>query len=98
MRAQLYGPNRTWASLCGEGAGGPVVFRGAFVLSRVSERGRTGLHLISALGRFCGSSLRLRKARTKTSSEGWRVRLRPNSDHETKSAEKRLILVCRYML
>jgi hypothetical protein len=79
--AQLCGPNRTWACLRGEGVGGPVVFGGAFVLSRVSEGGRTGLHQISALGLsggFCGSSLRLRKVRTKSSSEWWRVRLRPN--------------------
>jgi hypothetical protein len=68
--AQLYGSNRTWASLRGEGVGGPVVFDGAFVLSRVSEGGQIGLHLASALGRFYGSSLRLRKTRTKTSSEG----------------------------
>jgi hypothetical protein len=79
--AQLYGPNRTWASLRGEGVGGPVVFGGAFVLSRVSEGGRTSLHPVSALGLsggFCGSSHRLRKARTKSSSEGWHVRLLPN--------------------
>jgi hypothetical protein len=37
--AQLCGPNRTWASLCGEGVGGPIVFGGAFVLSRVNEEG-----------------------------------------------------------
>jgi hypothetical protein len=30
--------------------GGPVDFGGAFVLSRVSEGGRTGLHPVSALG------------------------------------------------
>jgi hypothetical protein len=71
--AQLCGPNRTWASLRGEGVGGPVVFGGAFVLSRVSEGSRTGLHPVSALGLsggLCVSSLRLRKARTKSSSEG----------------------------
>jgi hypothetical protein len=76
-----YGPNRTWASLRGEGVGGPVVFGGAFVLSRVSEGGRTCLHPVSTLGLsggFCGSSLQLHKARTKSSSEGRRVRLRPN--------------------
>jgi hypothetical protein len=49
-RAQLYGLNHTWASLGGEGVGGPVDFSGAFVLSRVSEGGRTGLCPISALG------------------------------------------------
>jgi hypothetical protein len=48
--AQLCGPNRTWASLGGEGVGGLVDFGGAFDLSRVSEGGRTGLHLVSALG------------------------------------------------
>jgi hypothetical protein len=48
--AQLYGPNRTWVSLGGDGVGGPVDFGGAFVLSRVSEGGRTGLHPVSALG------------------------------------------------
>jgi hypothetical protein len=78
---QFCGPNRTWASLRGEGVGGPIVSGGAFVLSRLSEGGRTGLHPVSALGLssgFCGSSLRLRKARTKSSSKGWRVHLRPN--------------------
>jgi hypothetical protein len=54
-------------------------FGGAFVLSRVSEGGRTGLRPISACG-FCEFSLRLRKARTKSSSKGWRVRLRPNME------------------
>jgi hypothetical protein len=34
---QFCGPNRTWASLRGEGVGGPVVFDGAFELSRQSE-------------------------------------------------------------
>jgi hypothetical protein len=50
--AQLYGLNRTWASLGGEGAGGPVEFGRAFVLSRVSEGGRIGLRPVSALGLF----------------------------------------------
>jgi hypothetical protein len=56
-------------------------FGGVFVLSRVSEGGRIGLHPVSALslsGGLCGSSLRLRKARTKSMSEGWCVRLCPN--------------------
>jgi hypothetical protein len=69
----LYGLNHTWASLRGEGVGGPVVFGGAFALSHVSKGGRTGLHPVSALGMsggFYGSSLRLRKARMKSSSEG----------------------------
>jgi hypothetical protein len=35
--AQLYGPNRTWVSVGGEGAGGPIDFDRAFVLSHVSE-------------------------------------------------------------
>jgi hypothetical protein len=51
-------------------------------MSHVSEEGRTGLHLVSALGLsggLCGSSLCLRKARTKSTSEGWRVCLRPNT-------------------
>ena len=80
--AQLYGPNRTWASLGGEGVGGPVDFGGAFVVSRVSEGGQTGLRLVRALGLSGGSygrGLRLRNARWKTSSEGWRVHLRPNT-------------------
>jgi hypothetical protein len=51
---QLYGPNCTWASLGGERVGGPVDFGGAFVLSRVSEGGRTGLHPVKALGLSCG--------------------------------------------
>jgi hypothetical protein len=50
--AQLYGPNRTWASLGGEGACGPVDFGKAFVLSRVSKGGQTGLRPVSALGLF----------------------------------------------
>jgi hypothetical protein len=33
--------------------GGPVDFGGAFVLSRVSEGGRTGLRPVSALGLSC---------------------------------------------
>jgi hypothetical protein len=50
--------------------GGPVDFGGAFVLSHMSEGGRTGLHPVSTLGLSCGfreSSLRLRKVRTKSS-------------------------------
>jgi hypothetical protein len=47
--AQLYGLNRTWASLGGEGVGG-YRLRGAFILSCVSEGGQTGLHPVSALG------------------------------------------------
>jgi hypothetical protein len=47
--AQLCKPNHTWASLHGEGVGGPVVFGGAFVLSRRSEGGQIGLRLVSAL-------------------------------------------------
>jgi hypothetical protein len=77
--AQLFGPNRTWTSLGGEGVGGPVDFGGAFVLSRMSEGGRIGLRPVSALGLSYGFSLRLRKAGTKSMSEGWRVRLRPNN-------------------
>jgi hypothetical protein len=64
-----------------EGVGGPVVFSGAFALSRVSEGGRTGLHPVSALvlsDGFCGSNLHHHRARTKSSSEGWHVRLCPN--------------------
>jgi hypothetical protein len=79
--AQLCGPNRTWATLRGEGAGGPGVFGGAFVLSRRSEGGRTGLRLVHALGLSggtCGRGLHLRNARCKSWSQGWRVRLRPN--------------------
>jgi hypothetical protein len=71
------GPNSVGRTAHGplsvEGVGGPVVFGGAFALSRVSEGGRTGLHPVSALGLsggFCGSSLRLSRARTKSSSEG----------------------------
>jgi hypothetical protein len=82
--AQFCGPNHTWVSLRGEGVGGPIVFGGAFILSRLSEGGRIGVHPVSTIGLsggFCGSSLRLRKARTKWSSEGWRVRLRPNTKH-----------------
>jgi hypothetical protein len=63
----------TWASLHGEGAGGPVVFDRAFVLSRRSEGGRTGLRLVSAhglSGGSCGCVLCLRNARWKSSSEG----------------------------
>jgi hypothetical protein len=79
--AQLCGSNRTWASLRGERVGGPGVFDGAFVLSRSSEGGRTGLRLVHAPGLSGGScerGLRLHNARWKSSSEGWRVRLRSN--------------------
>ena len=34
--ALLHGPNYTWASLCTEGVGGPVVFGRAFVSSRLA--------------------------------------------------------------
>jgi hypothetical protein len=50
--------------------GGLIDFGGAFVLSRMSEGGRTGLRPVSALGLSCGfheSSLRLCKVRTKSS-------------------------------
>jgi hypothetical protein len=46
-----------------------------------SEGCRNGLRLVGALGlsgRSYGCSLRRRKARWKSSSEGWRVRLCPN--------------------
>jgi hypothetical protein len=82
--AQLCGPNRTWASLRGEGVGGPGVFGGAFILSRRSEGGRAGLRLVRTLGLSggtCERDLRLRNARWKSWSKGWRVRLRPNSAH-----------------
>jgi hypothetical protein len=62
--------------------GCPVDFSGAFVLSRMSKGGRTGLRPVSALG------LSWRVSRIQPSpvqgedevieSEGWRVRLRPN--------------------
>jgi hypothetical protein len=45
----LHGPNCTWGSPCTEGVGGPVVFGGAFILSRRNEGWRIGLRLGSTL-------------------------------------------------
>ena len=77
----LYGLNHTWASLRGEGVGGPVVFDGAFVLSRVSEGGRTGLHLVSALGlswRVLWIQPSPAQGEGEVVKQRGRVRLRPN--------------------
>jgi hypothetical protein len=78
--AQLYGPNRTWTPLGGERAWGPVDFDGAFVLPRRAkgvEQTSVRLALLACPGGFCGFSLRLRNARTKTTNEGCCVRLHP---------------------
>jgi hypothetical protein len=54
-RPNICGPNCTWASPRVEEVGGPVVFGEAFVLSRRSEGGRTGLRLLNTLGLSGGS-------------------------------------------